>query len=350
MSLYKSKTWISDIDEILSNFPELKKLSGLSILITGATGLVCSAIVDILLRFNETNIGNEIGIIVAGRTEESFKRRFSKFVEKSYLKFIFFDAMQPYSLDIYCDYIIHGASNTLPNSYVNEAVETMSCNFIGTQKILEYAKETKVKKTLYISSSEIYGNMMQNQPYQEHEYGYIDILNPRSSYAISKRAAETLCASYSSEYNLETVIVRPGHIYGPTASPKDTRIAALWTRAVARGENIIMKSDGLQIRSYCYCLDCASAILKVLIDGKDCHAYNISNPNSIITIKEMAEILVKIGDVKLLFDFPTKEETSTFNPMKNSSLNSELLEKLGWNAMFNAERGFAHTVRILKEL
>lgn len=110
-----------------------------------------------------------------------------------------------------------------------------------------------------------------------------------------------------------------------------------------------MKSDGAQIRSYCYCLDCASAILKVLVSGENCHAYNISNPDSIISIKEMAEILAKSADVKLRFEIPTEEERKGFNPMSNSSLESTSLLQLGWHGCFDAEAGFGHTVQILRE-
>ena len=110
-----------------------------------------------------------------------------------------------------------------------------------------------------------------------------------------------------------------------------------------------MKSDGKQLRSYCYCLDCASAILKVLISGKNNYAYNISNPESIITIKEMAEILSNFSNIKLIYDNPTETEIKSFNPMNNSSLESANLEDLNWKGCFNAKRGFEHTVTILKE-
>ena len=74
-----------------------------------------------------------------------------------------------------------------------------------------------------------------------------------------------------------------------------------------------MKSDGSQIRSYCYCLDCASAMLKVLLCGENCHAYNISNPDSIISIKQMAEILVKSAGVELRMELPTDEERKGYD-------------------------------------
>ena len=176
------------------------------------------------------------------------------------------------------------------------------------------------------------------------------MLKVRNSYSVGKRAAETLCVSYAEEYGVESVIVRPGHIYGPTASPYDNRVASAWAYSVARDEDIVMKSDGSQIRSYCYCLDCASAILKVLLSGENCHAYNISNPDSIISIKMMAEILSNSAGVKLRMELPTEEERKGFNPMSNSSLESNSLLALGWRGCFDAEAGFAHTVQILKEL
>ena len=349
MNIYKSKLWLSDIDEVVGGFSELERMVDSTILITGATGMICSSIIDIILRFNEKSTIGTINIVGGGRSEKRFNQRFSQYIGKSYLKFVTYDAMKNNNLDLKCDYIIHGASNTSPDKYVSEAVETMLGNFIGMKNLLEYANETNVKKVLFISSSEIYGQREGDKPYDETEYGYIDLLKPRSSYALSKRATETLCVSYSFEYGLETVIVRPGHIYGPTASPSDKRVASQWAFAAARGENIVMKSEGLQIRSYCYCVDCASAILKVLIEGENAKAYNISNSNSIVTIKEVAQILAEVGKVELIFDIPTEREKKVFNPMMNSSLNSNLLEMLGWQGLFNAKKGFTHTVKILKD-
>ena len=146
------------------------------------------------------------------------------------------------------------------------------------------------------------------------------------------------------------MIIRPGHIYGPTALESDNRVSSFWAYAVARGEHIVMKSDGSQIRSYCYCLDSASAILKTLVKGEPVRAYNISNPESIISIREMAELLAKSAGVELKMEIPTESEKKAFNPMSNSSLDSTELLELGWRGLFNAERGFDHTVKILKEI
>lgn len=117
------------------------------------------------------------------------------------------------------------------------------------------------KRLLYVSSSEVYGNKTGNQPYKEKDYGYVDILNQRACYPSAKRAAETLCTAYGQEYGLDTVIVRPGHIYGPTITETDSRASAQFTQNAIEGEDIVMKSAGMQMRSYCYVLDCAYPIL-----------------------------------------------------------------------------------------
>ena len=347
--LYGNPTWISDIDKVIEVVPELDRLAGKSLMITGAAGLVCSAIVDIIFRYNDTH-DEKIQVLAAGRWPEEMSARFGDQVNREDFTFVVYDASKTDNvIDVHADYIIHGASNASPNMIVKEPVETMMSNFVGMKYLLDYAKEQGTKRILYISSSEVYGEKEGTEPYKEGQYGYIDLLKSRNSYSVGKRAAETLCASYADEYGMESVIVRPGHIYGPTASPYDKRVASAWSYAVAKGEDIVMKSDGSQIRSYCYCLDCASAMLKVLLCGENCHAYNISNPDSIISIKDMAEILSKSAGVELRMELPTEEERKGFNPMSNSSLESASLTGLGWHGCFDAETGFGHTVKILKE-
>lgn len=350
MNVYDTDLWKSDIDRVLGLLPELDEIAGGSVLITGAAGLICSSVVDILFRYNDIH-EKKIQILAAGRWQKEMHDRFNDMVDRDDFTFVIYDASKNDNhIDVHTDYIIHGASNASPDMIIKEPVETMLSNFLGMKYLLDYAKESGTKRLLYISSSEVYGAKPGDEPYKEGEYGYIDLLNSRNSYSIGKCAAETLCASYADEYGIESLIVRPGHIYGPTASPHDVRVGSAWAYAVAKGEDLVMKSDGSQIRSYVYSLDCASAILKVLLSGDNCHAYNISNPESIITIKELGELLAKAGNVTLKFDLPTEEEKKGFNPMRNSSLESTGLLDLGWKGCFNAEEGLKHTVEILKEI
>ena len=191
--LYDQELWISDIDKVMEVLPELDQLAGKSVMITGAAGLICSAVVDILFRYNDTHAG-EIQILAAGRWLEEMKVRFGEQVKRQDFTFVVYDASKTDNqLDIHADYIIHGASNAFPGLIVKEPVETMLSNFLGIKHLLDYAKEQNTKRVLYISSSEVYGKKEGSEPYKEGQYGFIDQLNPRNSYSVGKRAAETLC-------------------------------------------------------------------------------------------------------------------------------------------------------------
>ena len=207
-----------------------------------------------------------------------------------------------------------------------------------------------LKRVLYISSSEVYGVNETQEPYREEQLGYVDILSARSSYPSSKRAAETMCVSYAEEYGIDTVIVRPGHIYGPTIKQSDSRASALFSLKALKGEDIVMKSKGEQLRSYTHVLDCASAILTVLINGENKNAYNISASQSIVTIRRMAEAFARAGGVRIVFDTPTETETRSYNKMFCSALNSEKLEALGWRACFDMDEGAIQTLEMMKEM
>ena len=185
----------------------------------------------------------KIRILAAGRNEQKVRARFAPYDKADWFEFVYYDASaMENTLTQPCDYIIHGASNASPNKITKEPAETMASNFIGLKFLLEHARKVNAKRVLYISSSEVYGKKDDNMPFREGEYGYIDILNPRMSYSVGKRAAETLCASFADEYGVSTVITRPGHIYGPTAAENDNRVSSAWPYDVARGQNIVMKS------------------------------------------------------------------------------------------------------------
>ena len=317
--------------------------------ITGATGLICSAVVDVLEKLSETK-KLDWKIVIGARNIQKAKERFEKYTLNNNLSFFEYDISKTCMFPDGIDYIIHGAGNAYPAVFSRYPVETLTESVIGLEWIFQYAVKNKNTRVLYVSSSEVYGLLQNQEPIKENEYGYIDILSPRSAYSMGKRAAETLCSSFVSEFGADCVIVRPGHIYGPTASMQDNRVSSMFMYAAAQGQRLVMKSKGEQLRSYCYCLDCATAIITVLFNGKVGEAYNISNKNSLCSIKEMAEQFARAGKVSLFFDLPSEKEKQAFNPMLNSSLNSEKLESLGWKSVFSKEDGFEHSVKILQEL
>lgn len=342
MNLLESKIYLNDIEKVLNSINSLDILKSKSLFITGCNGLICSALVDLLI-IATTKYNLNLTLYLATRNIEKTKQRFNN---SDCCRFINYDANATLIFNENADFYIHGASNASPDLIIKEPVETIISNIYGLKEILNKAKGNRV---LYISSSEIYGNIITDNPIKETDTGPLELLNPRSSYSQSKRAAETLCSSYISEYNSNIVIARPGHIYGPTASKTDIRVSSQFMYNAAQGIDLVLKSKGDQLRSYTFCLDCASALLTILIKGKNGEAYNVSNKYSIISISQMAQYFADYANVKLLFEFPKEQEQKAFNPMKNSSLDSTKLEQLEWKPVFTKEEGFRHSINIIKE-
>lgn len=340
MKLLDSDLYKTDLHKAIINV-DFSQLDNKSIFITGGLGLICSTIVDVLLVYGKVK-----KIYVGARNQEKFQDRFGGFNKVEYIQY---DALKKLNLDIQPDYIIHGAGLASPELYTSKPVETILSNFDGVHALLEYAKNNKTQKLLYISSSEVYGKKSMKIPFKEDAYGVINLDNIRNSYAVAKRASEMICKAYFSEYGVNTVIVRPGHIYGPSAHVTDKRVSSDFAFRAARGEKLEMKSSGLQERSYCYSIDCAVQILMALLNGKNGEAYNIGN-NEGTTIREMAEVYAKIGEVELKMAEPTKAEINTFNPMNNALLDDSKIRKLGFENVFSVEEGLMHTVQILKEI
>ena len=342
--ILENKLYQEDIERVLSSF-DFSALKRKRLLVTGGLGLICSAVVDTLLAYNESHDAS-ILIYVAARDEKRFLNRFGK---RPCVKYVPYDAAEPIGFDVKVDYIIHGAGLSSPDLYLAKPVETMLTNFNGILNLLRYARAQGASRTLYISSSEVYGRKSVQRPFREDESGVVDINVVRSSYPESKRASEVLCRAFYSEYGVDSVIVRPGHVYGPAASRKDRRIASEFAYLSAQGKDLEMKSPGLQKRSYCYCLDCAAAILIALLKGSAGESYNIGNDEA-ISIREMASILAEAGNVGLSAAEPTEEELRRFNPMSNSSINDSKIKALGYKDTFAVHEGLCHTVLILKDL
>lgn len=339
MRLIESGLYKADLERAIQNI-DLNELDGRSVFVTGGLGLICSTVVDLLLFYGKTEI------YVGARHQKQFQERFDGFDTVHFVKY---DALSELKLDFKPDYIIHGAGLASPELYTSMPVETVLSNFNGVHRLLEFAKKNDVKRLLYVSSSEVYGKKSKDDPFVEGQYGVVDIDNIRSSYAIAKRASEMMCKAYSSEYGVETVMVRPGHIYGPSAKKTDKRISSDFAFKAANGEKLEMKSSGFQKRSYCYSVDCAAQILAVLLKGESGQAYNIGH-DEITTIRDMAQILAKSGNVELTVAEPTDAEQKAFNPMNNSSLDNSKVKALGYTDNFTVEEGLSHTVQILLEI
>jgi nucleoside-diphosphate-sugar epimerase len=315
-----------DILNVFSQNLPWERLSSCNILITGSTGLIGSCFVEVLM----TNPHRDYNVYAAGRNKERADKRFSQYARENGFFFIQYDVTKPISLDVNFDYIIHAASNASPNFFAKKPVEVMMSNILGVDNLLKYGLNHNLKRFLYVSSGEIYGEGDGNS-FTENYSGYVNPMKSRSCYPSSKRAAETLCISYSDEYGIDIVVARPSHVYGPYFTESDNRVYAQFIQNVLDNKDIIMKSSGSQYRSWCYVVDCISGLLFILLKGHKGEAYNIADKNSNLTIKELANMVANIGKKHVVMKIQSSEENKGFNPVTKSLFDTTKIEGLGWN-------------------
>lgn len=346
MFLYDSATYQQDLLTAIDATRGIEKLNGCRVMVTGATGLIGSFVVDTLLTLNRTRKAG-IHVYALGRSEKRLRERFDG-VNGEYLHFVEQDVNCEPTFDFAVDYIIHAASNAYPAAFAEDPVGTILSNVLGVKYLLDYAKSHGTKRLLFVSSGEVYG---QGDPsleaFSESYSGYVDPTKPRSCYPASKRAAETLCVSYTQQYGLDTVIVRPCHTYGPNTTTSDNRANVQFVSNAIAGQDIVMQSRGTQMRSYCYVADCVSALLTVLLCGESAEAYNLANPQARVTIAGFAETVASVTGRRVVFadaqDVPKNQQT----PITYAVLDSDKLCSLGWKGTYSVEEGVTNTVRVL---
>lgn len=335
-----------DLKTIIAEDLSWEKLKNKTVMITGASGMVGSYMLYVLLMLNdEKHYGIKVDAVMRNVNklpEEIRNREDVNVVVADVTKDI------PDVGDI--DYIIHAASPASPLIMQNQPVETIATNTIGTFKTLELAKEKNAEGYLFISSREIYGQPDEGQEFfYENTYGFVDQLNPRSCYSEGKKAAETMCVCFHEEYGLNTKIDRLAHTYGPGMSIYDGRVQADFLKNVYHNEDIVLKSEGTAVRTYTYIADAIAGMYRILLDSEDI-VYNIGNEAGKVSIRDLAEILVSIypeRGLKLVFDIPEGGTKGTA-PYTLGILSSEKLRKLGWNPTYSVKDGFKRTLEYLE--
>lgn len=341
-----------EIEKIAAAPLSWEKLSGKTLLVTGATGFIGSFIIRALMLKNERD-GLGVKVIALVRSEDKARSLYGEYEKKGMLTFLVQDVCEALPTGRRADFVIHCASNAAPREYSLYPVETMKTNFFGTMNLLDYAKAVQAESFLYVSTIEIYGTTHGLDTIPEDVYGEIDAMKIRSCYPLSKKGCETLCASYADEYGLDIKIGRLSYIFGPGMKPGDSKIVALFPKCIADGENIVMKSKGEQLRSYTYVTDAVTGLLTVLLEGKNGEAYNIASKLCITTIAGIAHTLVDAypeKGLKVIFDLPTEQEAKGFSLIENAVLSSEKLESLGWQPKTDLVTGLKKVVEEQIEL
>ena len=332
-----------DLQRILE-IPEIEKLKGKSFLITGATGLIGTCLIDTLMCYNRQDAS--IQIYAVGRNWEKAKSRFGEYENDNHFHFIEQDVRQPLPESIKVDVIIPLASNTHPLAYSQYPVETIEINVKGAEYALNKAIACGAT-VLYPSSVEVYGNARGEDVFTEDYTGNLNLQNARSCYPESKRVSEAICFSYMAEHQVNVKIVRLSRVFGPTMLATDTKASSQFIIKALAGEDIVLKSRGEQFFSYTYVADAVKAMLHVLLHGELGVPYNISNTDCNVKLKDFAGACASWAGKDIVFNLPSEIEQKGYSVAMYAILDNERLLSLGFLPLFSFEEAICRTLDIL---
>ncbi|MDR2407120.1 MAG: NAD(P)-dependent oxidoreductase [Bacteroidales bacterium] len=335
-----------DIEYIVSK-NDFSLLHNSSVFITGATGLIGSQIIKTLLFMNNKNNSN-IKIYAHIRNYQKAASIFFDSVQN--INFIIGDITEKIILKHDINYMIHGANITTSKAFIEKPIETIDTALYGTRNMLELAKEKKVNGFVYLSSMEVFGVTDNNlKEIRESDYGYIDILNIRSSYSESKRMCECMCSCFAIEYNMPIKIARLAQTFGAGIDYNDSRVTAQFARCVIEKKDITLKTDGKSLRPSLYTRDAVSGIFTVLLKGKNSEAYTLANRATAISIREIAFMIAeKIAHNKIKVMFNIDNKNQEYAPNYKMILNTDKIEYLGWKPEVGLEDAYRRTINSMK--
>ena len=342
-----------DLEAVADSDLPLTELSGSTILVTGATGLVGSETVRALACINRKRKAG-ITILALIRNPKKAESIYGNLLNRGDINIVTGDLLRPdelsHAVRVPVDYIIHCAAVTASKTMVTKPVETINTAIEGTRNMLEIARMKNVKSFVYLSSMEVYGRMDTKEPVTEEMQGYVDPLAVRSNYPLSKRMCENLCAAYYAEYGLPVRIARLAQTFGAGVLPGENRVFAQFARSVMEGKDIVLHTKGTSEGNYCYTADTVRGLLTILTKGADGEAYNIANEETHTTIADMAEFAAHTlaeDKIRVVFDIP-ESNTYGYAAETHMTLSSSKLRALGWEPHYNLEQCYRRMMESMK--
>jgi len=229
-------------------------------LVTGGAGFIGSHIVDKLVA-----MGHEV-IVIDNEYSDNENFNWREDTQNHKLDICDYESTRPLYDGV--DYVFHAAAEARIGPAIENPLNAMRINAIGTGTVLQCAREAGVKKVMYSSTSAAYG--MNESPNVETQRN--DCLNP---YSVSKVSGEDLCRMYTNLYGLQTVIFRYFNVYGERAPRKGqyAPVIGIFMRQKESGESLTIVGDGQQRRDFVYVGDVANANIMAALSNADSEAY-----------------------------------------------------------------------------
>lgn len=338
-----------DLQQIASAKLPWEALRDKTVLVTGGAGFLAAYLVKSLLTIGRLQDLN-IRVICVARSLRSVETRLSAYLGAQDFSVVQHDISQPLPVDFpRADVIVHSASQASPKYYGVDPVGTLLANSAGTMYLLDHAVRSRAERFMFFSSGEVYGVPKDaDRMVGEQDYGYLDPMNVRSCYAESKRIGETMCVAWAQQHGLHANVVRPFHTYGPGMALDDGRVFADFVADVVAQRDIVLRSDGLAKRPFCYISDATIGFLTVLLTGGNAEAYNVGNPDAEISIRDLATVIAGLfpeRGVGTRIEVPVSNDSYLKSPISRSCPDVGKIKALGWSPGIGVEEGFRRTIQ-----
>jgi len=245
------------------------------------------------------------------------------------------------SLPENCDAIVNFAAESHVDRSIASAGEFLRTNIVGTQVLLDAARERNVRRFLQVSTDEVMGSLKDDEEtFFSEDSGFA----PNSPYAASKASAEHFVRAAHHTFGLDTVITRCGNNYGPRQFPE--KFLPLTISNAMNDAPIPLYGDGKNVRDWIYVDDHCRGILAALEKGASGGVYNIGARNERRNIEVLESLLEALAKPKSLIHFvkdrPGHDRRYAIDP-------SLAENELGWKPVETWQSGLAKTIRWYQE-
>ena len=306
------------------------------ILITGGAGFIGSHLCERLVE-----AGHDV--ICLDNYFTGTKENILKLLDYPNFELLRHDVTFPLYVEV--DEIYNLACPASPVHYQYDPVQTTKTSVHGAINMLGLAKRTGAK-IFQSSTSEVYGDPAVH-PQTEDYRGNVNPIGPRACYDEGKRCAETLFFDYYRQHDLRIRVARIFNTYGPRMRPDDGRVVSNFIVQALRGDAITIYGNGSQTRSFCFIDDLINGFI-CLMDAPD-HVIgpiNLGNPRE-FTIKQLAELVIKITGTKSKFIF---EDLPEDDPLQRCPDIGLAKQKLDWQPSVDLEIGLERTINYFSQV
>lgn len=238
-----------------------------------------------------------------------------------------------------CDAVIHLAAQTHVDRSILDPIPFVHTNVLGTQVLLDAARQVSINRFVHISTDEVYGALSEHAP----PFTERSPLAPRSPYAASKASADLLVLAAYETFHMPVIIVRPSNNYGPYQFPE--KFIPLAITNILEGKKVPVYGTGKNIRDWIFVEDTCRAIELVLLKGTPGEVYNAGGSCEKRNIELIQAILNLLGKDDQWIEFvPDRPGHDYRYALDNSKIN-----QLGWRPTVDFALGIERTVRWYQE-